>query len=125
MTTRIAYDVAKNDREDLEGKRIDYITSDGTMYKGIVVGVNRSVGLTIANARYGKDDAPKNLVCFRGPVCSDPTDTTRWECSYDDIYDLAVHMIEEGVYEPSRTAALRFPGISISSGTPGACAYSQ
>lgn len=57
------YDVAKDDHSELEGKVITFISRDKE-YTGVVVGCNRSVGVTIVNAK-NKDEY---LCCLVGPV---------------------------------------------------------
>ncbi len=123
--TRVAYDVAKNDREDLEGKIIKYITSDGSEYKGQVIGVNRAVGITVANLYYGYNDAPKNLCCYRGPVCPIPCDTDDWVVSWDQMYDYVVSKIEQGVYKVNDVVVFKTGVPPYGGGSPGACAYSM
>ena len=119
MTTRITYDVAQNDREDLEGKIVDYIYSTGVRDKVKVVGVNRAVGITLVHM---KESGAKYAVCIRGPVVPNPSNDFN---DYDKVYDCLVSMIEQGsVYVHALCTLAYGPGYKLSS-CNGNCAYSQ
>lgn len=118
---RKAYDVAKNDREDLEGRRVENLYFDKTIDSALVVGCNRAVGITVVNAT----DLSHKLICYRGPVVPDPSDFSGKQCTYDELYDALVAMIEEGVINNSELNLLEYGGAEQYGHCHGNCAYSQ
>ena len=63
----------KTKYEKLEGKVIDFVYSDNEVVKGLVVGVDPDIGITIVQ----NDNHKYNLLCLIGP--SSP----RWEEHWD------------------------------------------
>ena len=85
--------VSRDDYPELEGKLVDYEYRDGVVKTGIVVGCNRSLGITIVNA----ENKEHYLVCFAGPVAPggghsfDP-----FACTYNEFFDYTLECIKEG-----------------------------
>lgn len=116
---RKAYDVAANDRMDLEGKVINYKFEDGNA-DVMVVGCNRAVGITLVSHDVHKT---KHL-CMRGPVCPDPSENSDWVVSWDEVYDTTVGMIEDGELDAAALIEYMY-GESFTGRCDGRCAYSQ
>lgn len=114
------YNVVKDDYPELEGKIIDYGCSQ-RWGKALVVGCNRSVGLTIVNA----SDKTYYLVCFRGPVSAEPSDESEWLCTYNEIFDLMISMIEKGKFDTDVAFEALFGTHLVDGNCSGGCAYSQ
>ena len=89
--------VGEDDYPELEGKIIDWVSSSGSVEKGVVVGCNLSVGITIVRV----DDKDHYLCCLTGPVAPG-------ECSYNEINEpeemlsVLIEMIQKGVVHVSR-----------------------
>jgi len=64
-----SYNVAKDDYPELEGKIINYDYGTGNGVKCLVVGCNRSVGVTVVELR----DKKIYSLCYHGPVCPKPS----------------------------------------------------
>lgn len=115
--------VGRDDYPELEGKIIDYKMSDGIIDKGIVIGCNRSVGITIVNVQ-DKDDY---LVCFSGPVTKGGgSDFSDSPCTWYEMFDALVAGIKAGKLLASELLELR-TGSADSMGTCSSseCAYRQ
>jgi hypothetical protein len=110
--------VGADDRPDLEGEFVVVVDRDGDENPGIVIGCNKSVGLTIVNP----NDKTDQLLCVRGPVCPNPT--SRIHIDYDNSWLVMTQMIEAGVYYMEKHDALRTDGGSGQGGGMS-CAYSQ
>ena len=83
--------VGRDDYPELEGKLIetDYET-------GVVVGCNRSLGITIVDAQ-NKDHF---LVCFAGPIApGGGTDFSDYTCTYMEMFDYTLECIKAGVID--------------------------
>ena len=83
--------VGEDDRADLEGKLITFYDEDGA-HPAVVIGCNKSVGITIVNA----NDPDDKYLCVRGPVI--PVNTVSAHINYDDSWKVMVQMIENGHY---------------------------
>ena len=117
---RKAYDVARNDREDLEGKIVDYVFGSGDIRKAIIVGCNRAVGITIVM----QNDLKHKLICFKGPVTDTPTIFKgRYICTWDEMFDMIVDMIERDEIKAFILANQMIDCIDGTCNSP--CAYSQ
>ena len=111
--------VGEDDRPDLEGKIVSILGVIGTT-TGIVVGCNRSVGISIVDT----DDHDNFMVCLRGAMMPNPSPDFD---DLDEITDVIIEMIEAGVVDI--TELKRYQNIPIgrnSGGTSGKnCAYRQ
>lgn len=118
---RKAYDVAKNDREDLEGKEVIYYIDEYNKSICLVVGCNRSVGITVVS----RNDIKHKRICFRGPVVGNPTSFDDKKCTWNEMYDTIVGMIEDGKITPRDLLILRDGKDSDPGECTSPCAYSQ
>jgi hypothetical protein len=112
--------VGEDDRPDLEGKIIPYVHGDGDTYSSLVVGCNRSVGVTLIDPNNKKH----YHICLRGPAL--PVNDVEWcNGAYDELYDVLCLMIENGEVRPAEL--LEIAGHKGASGQPSGktCAYSQ
>lgn len=80
--------VGKDDFPELEGKVVDVITLNGNK-KGIVVGCNLSIGITIVDV----DNKDAYLLCYTGPSLPGVRGHTPKELK---AAELTVQMIEQG-----------------------------
>lgn len=114
--------VGQDDFPELEGKVIIFDNS-GVVYSGIVVGCNRSVGVTIVNAN-DKDDY---LFCQRGPVA--PGYHKGQEERDHVVFEYTLQAIKDGVWNYDEFAqALKDAGVvpHLGGGVSAAsCAYGQ
>lgn len=93
--------VGKDDYEHLEGKLVTISYSGGEEVTGVVVGCNRSIGVTIVDVT----DKDKYLLCFGGPVSPGgiteclKDDLKEFGKTYDEVFDIIIQMIESGSWE--------------------------
>lgn len=117
--------VGEDDYPELEGKTVTFFPIDNYIpaIPCVVVGCNRSVGVTLVSA-----DTKEYIMCFRGPVCPG----THYESPEDvlegnELFDAIVEGIIEGeVYAEILTEIVEshgaVPGHSVGSHS---CAYNQ
>jgi hypothetical protein len=84
------------DYEHLEGKEIDYICGNSKL-RGLVVGVDRDIGITIVNAK----NHEHFLTCVNGPssghvaYANDLIDIE----AYNKVFDHSIEMLEQGKFD--------------------------
>lgn len=112
--------VGQDDYPEYEGRVIIFDNGSIT-YSGLIVGFNRSVGVTIVDAN-NKD---KYLFCFRGPVA--PGHIKGLEKRDQAVFDYLVKAVEQGVYndEEFQEAMSEVGGSSSGAASAAGCAYAQ
>lgn len=114
--------VGRDDYPELEGKVIEYIQPIGIVQKGIVVGCNRSLGLTVVEVS-NKDHY---LICIVGKSAPRPSNFANMACTYDELFDWVVEGIEEGVIFAQDMTMMHSPAYLYGGSPTGEnCAYGQ
>lgn len=116
--------VGEDDRPDLEGKIVKYYYSDGDYVTGVVIGCNKSVGITIANVE-NKDHL---AVCICGPSAPGPfyeNMLKRLKVSYDEMYDEIVACIEAGKIDVNSLVEKLYYNHRAGTVDTNACPYRQ
>ena len=111
--------VGEDDRADLEGRIITVLDIYGGKTSGVIVGCNKSVGLTIVNA----NDKDKYLICMRGPVA--PNSTVHMHTDYDVSWTTVIEMLEAGIFDVSELHRLHKGDGTGGSLGAHSCAYNQ
>lgn len=119
--------VGEDDRPDLEGKIVNYHfgSKDGyysKSFKGIVVGCNRSLGITVVNL----DDKDHYLVCIQGASAPGGATSVANGKSYEELHDFVVAQIEAGDIYSADCIQMQRGGPAMGFGPDGSnCAYRQ
>jgi len=92
IPSRIDYEVAKEDYEELEGKIVTWVRTDQIRHKCMIVGLNRAVGITIVDAK----DTNQYLVCINGPVMPNGGDISDFT-DYNELFEVVIGSIAAGV----------------------------
>jgi len=111
--------VGRDDYPELEGKIVDY-KEDLFITKGIVVGCNRSVGITVV-AVDNKDDY---LICLAGPVT--PGGGTNFKgknCTYTELFDSVLKSIQKGILDAEKLILMYTDIVSYGTPNGNSCAY--
>ena len=111
--------VGEDDFPELEGKIITIIATNGEKSPGLVVGCNRSLGITIVDA----NNKNHYWCCMVGPVV--PNSTVDRHIDWNDSIDFCVEMIRAGVFDIEEAFTL-LKVIGHGGGPDGStCAYRQ
>ncbi|MCP3684071.1 MAG: hypothetical protein GY861_15425 [bacterium] len=121
--------VGRDDYPELEGKLVSILYPDKDYaVKGIVVGCNRSIGITIVEV----EDKDRILACFTGksaPGGVTPAGTleglARQGKTYDDLFDFVVELIEEGIWVAGAISRYALGQPNFYGGVNQHCAYRQ
>lgn len=114
--------VGKDDYPELEGEIIVYEYSDGQQFDVLVVGCNRSVGLTLVDVH----DKEEKFLCLIGPAAPGGKDFWQdyYEFTYDEAFDFCVEAIKDGYLHAGKLDEL-YLGSSRGGGEFNpTCAYS-
>jgi hypothetical protein len=87
--------VGEDDFPELEGKTVMYVPVSDNLpaVPCVVVGCNRSVGVTLVHA----DNPKKYIVCYRGPVCPGAyTETDRDMAEHNELFEALLSGIQDG-----------------------------
>jgi len=113
--------VTKNDYPELEGKIINY-KQGGQQVQGVVIGCNRSVGLTVVNP----NDKSEFIVCAAGPIMPDfEKNQDSFINAYDVWFDMMVDGIQAGCIDGDATLALYQVSTFVGCADGSNCAYSR
>lgn len=113
--------VTKDDYPELEGKFVTYSMSDGS-YQCVVIGCNRSVGITIVDA----NDKEHFVICAGGPIMPDHNKFGKlFTDVWDKWFDMVVAGIESGTIDAEATTALYDDPNSLGNCSGSNCAYKR
>lgn len=109
--------VGQDDFPEYEGRTIVF-DNEFKVYSGLIVGFNRSVGVTIVDA----NDKDRYLFCYRGPVA--PGHRKGREDRDHAVFEYCIKAVEQGVFN-----SVEFDGVvgrtSGSNLSAASCAYAQ
>ena len=110
------------DFSELEGKEIDYVCNNGKILKGIVIGCDYDIGITVVN----KDHKDHNLVCLNG--ASSPNKKAYSEEAYKTYFFCVIAMIKKGKFKAGLAMDVwyikKYGKVQSCNGILASCAFS-